>query len=236
MNEADNGEQGAGGGEETPSWYYTAPNEEAGTPGVAGNGDVPDYFMVDKYKSLDEQAKAYSELAPRFGGFESAPEEYALPEGIEESAVDDGIMDIFKEVGKEYNMGQKMFNDVVSKITAHQEEMMVANKEAAIEALGADAESRISNVNNWLNVNAPKEIVEKIMPMATTAEAIEALEFFIDKSKGSRVADQNAQPSAKLSQSEYAEQLMAKDQYGNLKVSMDPAYKKKMDELAQNLA
>ena len=217
--------------ENTPAWYYSAPSDDF--QGVPGNGDTPpEWFRVDKYKSVDEQAKAYNELASRFGGFESAPkDDYELPEGIDAESLDEGMIDIVKGLGKEYNMSQKMFNDLVSKVNDYQVAQYENAQKQAMEALGENAEERISNIQNWLNVNAPKEIVEMIIPMATSAESIKALEFFINKSKGSRVADEQARQANTVSQSEYAEMLMAKDKYGNLKISVDKEYKKKMDEM-----
>lgn len=234
--EENNGEGGdLGGGEpQQPSWYFSAPSED--NEGVPGNGEVPNWFRVDKYKSVDEQAKAYGELESRFGAFTGAPkEDYTLPKGINEDSVDAGMIDIVKGLGKEYNMSQAMFNDLVSKVNEYQSGQMEANREQAMQALGENAQERIQKVNDWLNVNAPKEIVEMVVPMATSAEAIQALEFFINKSKGSKVADSNAQPATKMTQSEYAEMLMVKDKFGNLKISTDMDYKKKMDEIALSL-
>jgi len=214
---------------ETPSWFYQSPTDD--NKGVGGNGEVPDWLKVDKYKSVEDQAKAYPELASRFGGFESSPDEYSMPEGYEDGSLDEGMLDILKAAGKEHQMGQGMFNDLVTKLNEQQTTQMEQGKKDAMEALGENAEARIQNVNDWLNVNAPKEIVEMVVPMGHTAEAIQALEFFIDKSKGSKVADSNAQPANKLSQTEYADMLMAKDNHGNLRISVDPAYKKQMDEM-----
>lgn len=217
---------------QTPSWYFSAPKDENDT-GVAGNGEVPEWFKVDKYKSVDEQAKAYNELAKRFGGFESAPEnDYELPEGVDAEALDNGMLDIVKGIGKEYNMSQTMFNKLITEVNNYQAGQLEENTKMAMEKLGPDAQERISKVNDWLNVNAPKEIVEMIVPMATSAEAIQALEFFIGKTKGTKVADNNTTPQSKMTQSEYAEMLLAQDNHGNLKISTDREYKKKMDELA----
>jgi len=231
MEEAAGGDEGAGtaGGEQAPAWYFTAPGEES--EGVAGSGDVPEWFMADKYKSVDEQAKAYPELAKRFGGFEAAPEEYSIPEGLEDSPLDDGLLDIVKAFGKEHHMGQGAFNELVSKATEYQIQQQEEIREQEMKALGDNAQERIDNIKDWINVNAPKDVVEKIMPMANSAEAVEALEFLISKTKGSKVADDNAQPATKISQSEYAEMLMAKDKGGNLRISTDPEYKAKIDKL-----
>ena len=54
--------------------------------GVAGNGEPPEWFRADKYKTLDEQAKAYVELEKRFGAFTGAPKDGVykinMPEGF----------------------------------------------------------------------------------------------------------------------------------------------------------
>ena len=51
--------------------------------GVPGNGDAPEYFKSDKYKTLADQAKAYTDLEKKFGSFTGAPEEYALNEDLQ---------------------------------------------------------------------------------------------------------------------------------------------------------
>lgn len=229
MNEAD-GEGGDLPGGDTPSWYYQQPTEN--NAGLGGYGEVPDWFQVDKYKSVEEQAKGYKEAASKLGSFEAAPEEYSLPDNFDEMGFDPGILDIFKSIGKENNMGQNMFNDLISRVDEYQAENSEAALTNAREELGEKADERINDVNNWLNTNAPKDVIDVIAPLATSAEAIKALEFFIGKSKNSKVADQSAQPADKISQSEYAEMLMAKDANGNLKFNLDPAYKLKMDKLA----
>ena len=45
------------------------------TEGIKGTGDTPEWFKADKYKSIADQAKAYTELEKRFGGFKGAPKD-----------------------------------------------------------------------------------------------------------------------------------------------------------------
>lgn len=73
--EAVNGEQ------ETPTWSY---NE-----GIDGEGEPPEWFKADKYKTVSEQAKAYTELESKFGSFTGAPEDYALE--LSESLQEQGV-------------------------------------------------------------------------------------------------------------------------------------------------
>lgn len=48
------------------------------TEGIKGAGDTPEWFKADKYKSIADQAKAYTELEKRFGGFKGAPKDLSL--------------------------------------------------------------------------------------------------------------------------------------------------------------
>lgn len=232
--EAVDGTESNGMGVETQtteaSWYYTAPQDDA--QGIAGNGDMPEWLKADKYKSVEDQAKAYSELEKKFGGFIGSPkDDYVMPEELAEAPLDEGMVNILKEIGKENNMSQNMFNDLLSRVVDYQAQTGEQAIEQARQQLGADADSRINNVQNWLNTNAPQDIVDKIAPMATSAEAIEAIEWFMSKAKSSKMADTTTVQPSKMTDSEYGEMLMAKDKFGNLKMSTDPQYKKQMDEL-----
>lgn len=235
MEEATDGTEanGMGGGEqaqEQPSWYYTASSEES--EGIAGSGEAPEWLKVDKYKSVEDQAKAYSELEKKFGGFIGSPkDDYSIPEELAEASLDDGMVGILKEIGKENQMSQKMFNDLLTRVVDYQAQLNDQMIAQAKEQLGVDAEKRISNVQNWLNTNAPQEVVDKIAPMATSAEAIEAIEWFMSKAKSSKVASEQSLTPSKMTDAEFGEMIMAKDKYGNLKMSTDPQYKKQMDEL-----
>ena len=231
-NALDNGNSGEG---ENPSWMYQAATED--NAGIPGSGDTPDWFRADKYGSVEDQAKAYPELAKRFGGFEAAPEgDYVMPENFNGQFVDQALIDIVGELGKENNMSQTMFNQMIGKIdefyTQHDEQ----NIAAQMEALGENAEQRIQDVNDWLNANAPEELLGFITDNAQNAQVVEALEFFIGKSKGTPLANNHVEQPTGITQSEYAVMLSEKDANGNLKISTDKAYKQKMEKLAAELA
>ena len=226
-------EQQEQGGEETPSWCYKAPSDD--NEGVGGDGEAPDWFKVDKYKSIEDQAKAYGELEKRFGDFTGAPESYDLPEGMEEIA-DDPLFQAVAEIGKESNMGNSTFNKLIEAYQNTMAQQEESYQQQAMEALGENATERIQNVQGWINANLDKGMVDKIVPMATSAESIEVLEHLIGMTKNSNPANPQAVQPVKMSQSEYAEKLMAKDKFGNLKISTDSSYKREMDELAKQFA
>ena len=78
------------------------------TEGIKGTGDTPEWFKADKYKSIADQAKAYTELEKRFGGFKGAPKDgYQAPEGIE---ADDALFAELKTFAEETNMSQDAFD------------------------------------------------------------------------------------------------------------------------------
>lgn len=43
--------------------------------GVEGTGETPEWFKSNKYKTVADQAKAYTELESRFGAFSGAPKD-----------------------------------------------------------------------------------------------------------------------------------------------------------------
>ena len=72
--------------------------------GIKGTGDTPEWYKSDKYKSVAEQAKAYTELEKKFGGFTGAPKDgYAGPEGIEP---DDALLQELTEFANKTGMSQ----------------------------------------------------------------------------------------------------------------------------------
>jgi len=59
---------------------------------ITGTGEKPEWFKDSKYKSVSEQAKAYTELEKRLGGFVGAPKEgYQLNEELGVNSDDPSI-------------------------------------------------------------------------------------------------------------------------------------------------
>jgi len=216
---------------ESPKWYFSEPRDDF--EGVAGNGDLPEWFMADKYKSIEQQARAYKDASKRLGGFTGAPEQYELPPELASKNIDEGLAGILAEVGRTHNMNNEAYTELASKYIEHQEKQQQAFQQAQLEQLGEHGKERITHVQDWINANVPQEFVPKLVNMATTADAIEAMEFFINKSKGSKPANEQTINTPSMSDQEYAEALLKKDQWGNLMAATDKEYKKKIDELTR---
>jgi hypothetical protein len=110
------------------------------TEGIKGTGDTPEWFKADKYKSVADQAKAYTELEKRFGGFKGAPKEgYSVPEGVEDG---DELLSELKTFAEETNMSQDAFNRAWDLLVAQSqavEEVSVENELAKLGDNGSNA-------------------------------------------------------------------------------------------------
>ena len=213
----------------TPSWYFSEPKDDF--QGIAGNGDVPEWFVADKYKSVEQQAKAYKDASKLLGGFSGSPEKYELPSEVASRAQDAELLGILDSVGRTYNMNNEAYTELVTKYTEHQEKQQQVFQQQQLAQLGENAKERISHVQDWVNANVPQELVPKLVNMATTADSVEMIEFFMNKSKGTRPANETSLNTPAMSEQEYAEALLKKDAHGNLLAATDKDYKRKIDEL-----
>ena len=215
-----------------PAWSYAE--------GVGGEGDAPEWFKSDKYKSVSDQAKAYTELEGRFGAFTGAPEsyEFSLSEQLTEAGVelasDDPLIAQFTEMAKEANMSQDMANKLVNMFVESEYAKSGASEEAEtariaeeMAKLGDNAQQRVSNIENWAKANLTPEQVEGLTEMATTAASVTAIEALIAKSKNApmQTTDVNPVGSGK-SLDELNALKFARDENGNLKAQVDPEYRK----------
>lgn len=175
---------------EGDGWFYA--------DGVAGDGDRPEWFQ-SKYGSVEEQAKAYPELAKKFGGFTGAPEgdyELSVPEGVEgDFDLDDPRLVWFNEIAKEANMSQDTFTQMLHGWVQHEIGVGQTSQEEEIKALGADAQSRLKDLGDWGQANLSEEEFGGFREIASTAQGVKTLEAMIAKTKQNGVANTNATPN-----------------------------------------
>ena len=182
--------------------------EEVSTDGwfladeVSGEGDRPDWFK-DKYKSVSDQAQAYSELEKRFGGFTGAPEEdYELttPEGVEgEFDMEDPRIGWFKQVAKDSNMSQDTFTQMLHGWVQQEVDGMQGSRESEIQALGSNAQARLKDLGDWGAANLSPDEFEGFKALATSAQGVQTLEALIGKTRKNGVANTSAVASPGIS-------------------------------------
>jgi len=156
---------------------------------------------LEKFKSPEDQAKAYSEMSKSFlkktddlraeikdeataDAMKKYMEERGVPEDVAGYERPDDLnfkmtddMDAgIKDWAKENAVGKEGYENLLKLYNANMPDPV---KEKA--ALGENADDRIGEMNRWLNANTTKDdhqIVEAIM---TTAKGVEFMERFRDK-------------------------------------------------------
>ncbi len=132
-----------------PKWYLSE--------GVAGQGEVPDWFKADKYKSADKQAEAYKALEERFGAFTGAPEDGVYKINMPEGFVGefDTSHQLFQDLNKwagESQLSQTAYDNVIGMLTRYEASMLPDMGEIK-KQLGDNADARISSVSQWAKSN-----------------------------------------------------------------------------------
>lgn len=176
-------------------WFYA--------DGVAGNGERPEY-LLPKFKSVADQAKSYTELEKRFGGFKGAPENYevTLPQELDGKIAlnaDDPLLKNFIEVAKSSNMSQETFNQIVASY-ANNIAQIAVNREAEIAKLGDGAQERLGRLGKWAQNNLSTEEVAVFQNMVTNAAAVQLFEKIKSKMSETSVPQVNARPAATMSE------------------------------------
>lgn len=228
--------------EESQSYAWFWENERQ------GEGEPPEWFKADKYKSVADQAKAYTEAEKRLGAFKGAPEEYdlklpegfELPEGVEvELDKEDPLLQEFLPWAKEHNLSQEAFQDIVGMYVKNQAEELQSTQSAEAaaaeqkELLGANADKRLSDLAKWGKQNLDADMFDKFASALTTAASVEAFEFVVAKTRNAPLPDPtNINPNLSASkQQELQELRAAKDESGKLKWFTDPIHRNKIEAL-----
>ncbi len=139
--------------EEAPSWMW---NES--TPGT---GAKPDWYLGDKYKSVEEQAKALphaeqtiGRLKQKLGGFTGAPDKYDFS-GLEiDVNTESEAYQKFENICRTYNVSQEMANEFAKLYTEAIQEGLgesAINFEEEYKALGENADIRVQQIKNFAN-------------------------------------------------------------------------------------
>jgi len=196
---------------------------------TVGTGDKPEWFKDSKYQSVADQAKAYTELEGRFGGFTGSPEEYTINDGVDYDA-DSPLFSKLQEIGKANNMSNDMFNNLISMYNESQDSAYEEAQAAELEALGSGAETRITSINDWSKANMPPELQDTFMDNLRTADDVRAVEHLINMTKEQRVASPSTAPApTATTKAQLEEMQFEEDRYGNRRLATDPAFKKEYD-------
>lgn len=219
------------------------------TEGQQGEGEAPEWFKADKYKSVSDQAQAYTEAEKKLGAFTGAPEEYELalpedfevPEGVDVKLdKDDPLMAMVIPWAKENGFSQDRFQELVgmyvkNQVTEYQDgETNMAETQGNQKALlGANADARLNELSKWGQSNLDPEMFGKFRESLTTAASVEAFEFIIGKTRNAQMPDpSNLNPNLMASKAADLKELESeRDDNGQPRFITDPVFRAKVDRL-----
>ena len=200
--------------------------------GIKGSGDTPDWYKGDKYKSVAEQAKAYTELEKKFGGFTGAPKDgYSGPEGIEG---DDALLQELTEFATKTNMSQEAFGDAWELLSAQNEAVQQVSHEQEIASLGDNAQERIKNVEGYLKNNLDAEVYEEVRNLVTDARSIQLVEHLVRATAPARLPIDGGDHPSGMTWSDVEAEMFKKNDSGQLLRSIDSNHEAKIQKMMQD--
>lgn len=155
-------------GEQPPASWYWADNQP-------GDGDKPEW-LNGKFKTAEQQAKAYTELEKKFGAFVGAPESYDFSStlGQYEGLDYDADSDTFKSLAglfKENNVNQK-FADELMDLWAKDQVAQRVTQEDVLEQLGEQGERMVRTIANYGSQNLTSDELDTLQGMMNTSEQV----------------------------------------------------------------
>ncbi len=200
--------------------------------GIKGTGDTPEWYKGDKYKSVAEQAKAYTELEKKFGGFTGAPKDgYSGPEGIEG---DDALLQELTEFATKTNMSQEAFGDAWELLSAQGQAVEQVTQEQEIASLGDNAQERIKNVEGYLKNNLDAEVYEEVRNLVTDARSIQLVEHLVRATAPARLPIDGGDHPSGMTWSDVEAEMFKKNDSGQLLRSIDSNHEAKIQKMMQD--
>lgn len=165
------GNNGNGGNNAPPvvtqsgDWYYDH--------NLKGDGARPDWFKGDKYKTVTDQAKAYSEVEKKLGAFKGAPDKYDLAiadyPDLKFSDEDPLIKD-FIDGAKANGVSQEYVTELLG-VYAQALTHGLPDPDAEMKKIGVNAEQDLQILSQWAGNVLSQEEFGLFRNMMTTADA-----------------------------------------------------------------
>lgn len=204
--------------------------------GIEGKGEAPEWFKSSKYKTVSDQAKAYTDLEGKFGSFTGAPKEgkYEV-EGVDFE--ENTLMATVAEWGIENQLSQEGLEGLVIKVRELAEQQTKEDQENAKGELGDRADQRLADLSSWGRNNLSPDEYTQFQGLAQTAGQVNVLEKMIGMTKNSKMVNADNVTSSKSRedmQAELQSEYLATNDKGQRLMGVDPKYRarvqKKMKE------
>lgn len=196
---------------------------------VKGVGDMPEWYKADKYKSVAEQAKAYTELEKKFGGFTGAPKDgYSIVEGVEQ---DDELWQELVSFGEKTNMSQSALNDAWQILSAQEQAVEEVSVEMEMQKLGDNAVERIKVVEQYMKNNLDSDTYEELRYAVNSAESVQLIEALIKSTAPAKLPIDGYVEPGGLEWADIEAEMFKKDDNGNLLRSVDMNHERKIQRM-----
>jgi len=144
-----------------PSWWI-----DEGVPGV---GDRPEW-MPDKFKTVSDMSKSYSELEKKFG---SAPKEYDFSKAKEWIESED-VFNNISEAARAKGVPQDFMDTVLENIGDYVKSDAI-DFEAEKAKLGDNADEKLQQLESFFKNNFGEDVSKALAETMVTGESIKAL-------------------------------------------------------------
>lgn len=197
--------------------------------GIKGAGETPEWYKSDKYQSVAEQAKAYTELEKKFGGFKGAPKDgYTAPEGIES---DDALLSELTEFAKDTNMSDEAFGRAWEILSAQEQAVEEVSQEMEMQKLGDNATQRLKSVEGFLKNNLDADTYSAAQELVTSADSVALIEMIVKATMPAKLPIEGGEHPQGLTWADVEAEMFRKDEKGNLLRSVDINHERKVQQM-----
>lgn len=217
--------------EEGPVWYLDE--------GVQGVGERPDY-LLEKFKTVTDQAKSFNELEQRFGSFKGAPDEYSLDMGTDPFTgkdyatgeellplnTDNPFLKEFLGFAKEGNASQEFVSKALNALSRYEQSKMI-NFDKEREQLGAEGPAMTKRVSEWLADRFDKDKMAWIGQQFRTSDHVRFLDHLISKIPQTAIPSSGMQPPKPAETYAQIRQEMVNN---GVKYETDPVYRESIQD------
>jgi hypothetical protein len=152
---------------EPPKWHWA--------DGVPGEGDPPEWLKADKYKSVEDQAKAFLGLEKKLG---AVPEEYVInvPKDLTEAGYEFDtsvpLVQDFLKLAREARMPQAAVDKMIDLYTRDQITQRQEDLTQTLKDLGEPGRRVAGQVYQWATANLDADQQKWLDSTLRTAEDI----------------------------------------------------------------
>lgn len=147
---------------ETKSVSNTDDNSTDKTDTTKTEPEMPDWFMKDRFKTIEDQAKSYKDLFSKTSKFWGSPEDNYKPDGIDGLEENDPLVAALTPALKELGVSQEGFAHLVNGYMAANKEMLKGFEENLRQTLTTTDAHTYQAVDKWMNETLTKEEATQI--------------------------------------------------------------------------